>query len=220
LEKFLPVPDLIVRYMKEEDLDQVQEIDRQSFHLPWPGPAFRYELMENTASLCFVAETADSNGPRKVVGLLVAWMILDEVHIATIAVRPGYRQQGVGHELVKAALRAGVDRGAVSSALEVRAGNLPAQALYRDFGFDVVGRRPGYYKDNSEDALLMSLYDLDESYFAWLDGDSFYTSNSAASAETSSSAASAETSSSAAENGRPSSRDEIARDEQEVDSGR
>jgi [ribosomal protein S18]-alanine N-acetyltransferase len=159
-----------IRFMEEADLDQVQEIDRQSFSLPWPGQSYQYELKENTASLCFVAET-EEGGSRKVVGMLVAWMLLDEVHIATIAVRPEYRRQGVGRELVKGALRAAVDRGAITATLEVRAGNTAAQELYRDFGFDEVGRRPAYYKDNAEDALIMTVYDLDEDYFRWIEAE-------------------------------------------------
>jgi [ribosomal protein S18]-alanine N-acetyltransferase len=165
----LPGSDFTVRYMKEEDLDQVQEIDRQSFSLPWPGQSYAYELKENTASLCFVVE--EDEHPGKIVGMLVAWMLLDEVHIATIAVRPEYRRLGIGRNLVKTALRAAVDRGAISATLEVRAGNTAAQELYRDFGFEEVGRRSGYYKDNAEDALIMSVFDLDDHYFQWLEDE-------------------------------------------------
>jgi [ribosomal protein S18]-alanine N-acetyltransferase len=160
--------DFTIRFMREADLEQVQDIDRQSFTLPWPGQSYKYELEENTASLCFVAEIG-SAGTRNVVGMLVAWLLLDEVHIATIAVHPEFRRRGIGRELVSATLRAAVDRGAVSATLEVRAGNTAAQELYRDFGFDEVGRRPGYYKDNAEDALIMTVYDLDEHYFEWLE---------------------------------------------------
>jgi [ribosomal protein S18]-alanine N-acetyltransferase len=166
----LPGSDFIVRFMKEEDVDQIQEIDSQSFSLPWPAQSYIYELNENTASLCFVAE-ADENNSRKILGMLVAWMLLDEVHIATIAVRPENRRQGIGRELVKTALRAAIDRGAVSATLEVRSGNIAAQELYRDFGFNEVGRRPRYYKDNAEDALIMSVYDLDDYYFQWLEDE-------------------------------------------------
>ncbi|MEP6680444.1 MAG: ribosomal-protein-alanine N-acetyltransferase RimI, partial [Chloroflexota bacterium] len=40
--------------------------------------------------------------------------------------------------------------------LEVRAGNEAAQELYRRFGFIVAGRRPNYYTDDGEDALVMT----------------------------------------------------------------
>jgi [ribosomal protein S18]-alanine N-acetyltransferase len=161
---------VVIRFMEEQDLEQVQEIDRQSFSLPWPGQSYQYELKENTASLCFVAASEEGSS-QKVLGMLVAWMLLDEVHIATIAVREEHRRLGIGRMLVKAALRAAVDRGAVSATLEVREGNIAAQELYRDFCFDEVGRRHGYYKDNGEDALIMTVYDLDNHYFEWLEGE-------------------------------------------------
>ena len=56
--------------------------------------------------------------------------------------------------------------------LEVRESNIAAQALYRDFGFDLVGRRPHYYIDNNEDALIMTLEDIDEEYLEWLGDES------------------------------------------------
>jgi ribosomal-protein-alanine N-acetyltransferase len=51
--------------------------------------------------------------------------------------------------------------GAVTSFLEVRESNMPAQEMYRTFGYEAVGRRKRYYKDTDEDAILMSLNGLD-----------------------------------------------------------
>jgi ribosomal-protein-alanine N-acetyltransferase len=73
--------------------------------------------------------------------------------------------------LLTEALNESVRRGAQVSTLEVRASNLVAQALYRDFGYDVINRRKHYYADNGEDALLMLLSDLSPEYIAWLEGD-------------------------------------------------
>ena len=61
--------------------------------------------------------------------------------------------------------------GAHTATLEVRAGNIAAQSLYRDFSFDIIGRRPHYYIDNNEDALIMTLEDMDEEYLEWLGDD-------------------------------------------------
>jgi ribosomal-protein-alanine N-acetyltransferase len=84
-------------------------------------------------------------------------MIVDEAHIATVATHPGYRQQGIASQLLVAALKSAYAEGARSALLEVRAGNQAAQEMYRKFGFEVVGRRERYYKDNQEDAVLMTL---------------------------------------------------------------
>jgi ribosomal-protein-alanine N-acetyltransferase len=85
------------------------------------------------------------------------WLIVDEAHIATLATHPGFRRQGIGERLLLTALAAAREEGARRAFLEVRAGNLGAQALYKKYGFSVDGVRPRYYKDNNEDAILMSL---------------------------------------------------------------
>jgi ribosomal-protein-alanine N-acetyltransferase len=82
---------------------------------------------------------------------------LDEAHIATIAIHPDFRRQGTGKLLLQAGMQAAYAEVARIYHLEVRAGNLAAQKMYSDFGYEIVGRRPGYYKNNGEDALLMTL---------------------------------------------------------------
>jgi ribosomal-protein-alanine N-acetyltransferase len=104
-----------------------------------------------------VAETED----KDIVGMIVSWVILDELHIATLAVRPDYRRQGIGEGILTKALQDGREAGTRHALLEVRAGNDAAQNLYRKFGFKAVGKRPKYYKDNGEDAILMNLDDLE-----------------------------------------------------------
>jgi ribosomal-protein-alanine N-acetyltransferase len=148
--------------MQIGDLEQVQAIDRQSFSMPWPPGAYRHELTENPAAILWVAEVDDPAGESKVVGMIVVWLIVDEAHIATLAIHPDYRRSGIGTRLLKVALDDAFRKGARQAMLEVRAGNSGAQELYRKFGFEVVHRRPRYYKDNHEDALLMNLNRLEE----------------------------------------------------------
>ena len=159
-----------IRPMGWADLDQVLEIDRMSFSLPWPESAYRYELADNPASLLWVAEaTPPESEWADIAGMIVVWLILDEAHIATLAVHPDYRGRGISRQLLSVALYESAHKGARRAMLEVRAGNLVAQNLYRKFGFEVVSRRPHYYKDNNEDALLMNLDPLGEQYLGWLE---------------------------------------------------
>lgn len=148
---------VIVRKMLVEDLEQVVAIDDMSFSLPWPPRSFRFEVEENPASRSWVAEL-----DGKIVGIVVAWFIVDEIHIATIATHPDYRRQGIGEMLLLHTLKAAKDEGALTSFLEVRESNLSAQKMYHKFGYVEDGRRRGYYKDNYEDAILMSLKNIDE----------------------------------------------------------
>jgi len=144
-----------IRRMTVEDVPAVAQLDQLAFTLPWTERSFHFEVTSNPASRCWVAEQAG-----RIVGVVVAWLLVDEVHIATIATHPDVRRQGIARALLAHVLKLGAEEGAVSSFLEVRAGNLVAQAMYRKFGYEESGRRPRYYKDNGEDAILMTLEPL------------------------------------------------------------
>jgi ribosomal-protein-alanine N-acetyltransferase len=148
---------LTIRPMREEDLEQVVAIDQLSFSLPWPAHSFRYELLENEASRQWVVEIRSACEAPKIIGMIVVWLILDEVHIATIAVHPEYRGRGIGRQILLTALRECAAQGARSATLEVRERNLIAIDMYRKLGFEVVGQRKHYYQDTHEDAVLMTL---------------------------------------------------------------
>jgi len=149
-----------LRPMRLEDVPVVAEIDRLSFSLPWPERSFLHEVEENDCSRCWVAEGTENDRPR-VVGMLVLWLILDEAHIATLAVHPAYRRRGIGKKLLHHALYAAWREGARRAMLEVRIGNQAAQTMYRESGFIIAGIRPRYYKDTGEDAVLMTLEPLE-----------------------------------------------------------
>jgi ribosomal-protein-alanine N-acetyltransferase len=147
--------NVLIRRMTLDDLPVVIELDQVSFSLPWPERSFRFELNENVASRCWVAEVDE-----RVVAMLVGWMLVDEIHIATIATHPDFRRQGIGRKLLSHALMRAQEEGAQTSFLEVRESNLAAQEMYRQFGYEPTGRRKRYYKDNDEDAILMTLKSL------------------------------------------------------------
>ncbi len=146
---------LTVRRMKVEDVPAAHEIDRLSFTLPWPERSFRFEVTDNPASRCWVADLGG-----RLVGTLILWKIVDEAHIASLATHPEFRRQGIAKQLLVIALEDAYAEGVRSALLEVRTGNKAAQTLYRKFGFEEVGQRERYYKDNNEDAVLMTLHRL------------------------------------------------------------
>jgi ribosomal-protein-alanine N-acetyltransferase len=147
---------VLIRRMTLEDVPAVHEIDTLSFSLPWPERSFRFELTENPVSRGWVAEV-----DRRIAAMLVLWFIIDEAHVATIAVHPDFRRQGIGEQILLFALRSAQAEGARRAFLEVRAGNVAAQAMYKKYGFEIAGVRRGYYRDNNEDALLMNLEKFD-----------------------------------------------------------
>jgi ribosomal-protein-alanine N-acetyltransferase len=145
-----------IRRMTLEDIPAVVALDSLSFSLPWPERSFRFELTDNPASRCWVMEL-----DGRIVGMIVSWLLADDVHIATLATHPDHRRQGIAGKLLMHALRYTFKEGAVSSFLEVRENNLAAQEMYHKFGYEAVGRRKGYYKDTNEDAILMTLTSLE-----------------------------------------------------------
>ena len=157
--------NLLIRKMTLEDIPAVIQLDHVSFSLPWPERSFRFEVTDNPASRCWVAEI-----DRRIAGMVVAWLFVNEVHIATIATHPDFRRMGIGSRLLSHTLLQALEEGARSSFLEVRESNLAAQELYRRFGYEEAGRRRRYYRDNDEDAILMSLEPLNRDHLI-LDDD-------------------------------------------------
>ena len=146
-----------MRQLTSEDIAQVMAIERMSFPSPWSEQMVIEEL-SNPVSSFLVLEVEG-----RILGYLCAWWVDREVHLLNLATHPEARRRGVAkrllRELIEAAMAAGVER----IFLEVRESNSVAQNLYSSLGFTKVGRRPMYYADTKEDAIVMSL-DLGDSF--------------------------------------------------------
>jgi ribosomal-protein-alanine N-acetyltransferase len=147
---------VVIRPMQIENVEQVVAIDRLSFSMPWPTSSYRFELLENQTSRLWISELSRKGTSAQIVAMIVVWNIVDEAHIATIAVHPEYRRLGIGKHLLAYALKEALQQGMHTATLEVRAGNQVAQAMYSKFGFIIAGIRLHYYQDNQEDAWIMS----------------------------------------------------------------
>jgi ribosomal-protein-alanine N-acetyltransferase len=150
-----------IRRMQEEDVLEAHALDKASFSLPWPESAYHFEVSRNPDSLPLVIEVKSEGGEWRIAGLMVIWLILDEAHIGTIAIGDEFRRMGLARKLLREGLLMSHAKGAITAYLEVRRGNLGAMALYKQFGFTIEGVRPHYYKDNQEDALLLTLKPLE-----------------------------------------------------------
>jgi ribosomal-protein-alanine N-acetyltransferase len=133
------------------DLPRVLAIERISFTSPWTEASFRYEIEENPMAWNIVGR-ADG----ELVAFACAHIVADELMINDLAVDPSARRRGLGSGLLGHILEGGRLRGCRRATLEVRPSNAPARALYEAFGFEVVGRRRGYYADTGEDAMLLA----------------------------------------------------------------
>lgn len=146
---------IVIGDMTLEDVEAAHEIERLSFATPWPAYAFEQELRGNR-----LARYLAAHAEGRLVAFAGLWMMVDEAHVTTISVHPDWRRRGIGRRLMLALLELAVEIGARRMTLEVRPSNAGARALYAEFGFVLAGRRPGYYSDDGEDALVMTTPDL------------------------------------------------------------
>ncbi len=96
--------------------------------------------------------------PTQVVGYCLSWVVVDEIHLLNIAVRPTFQRRGFASRLVEDLKSIATEEKAVNILLEVRESNLPAQALYQKHHFVQNGRRPRYYRKPVEDAFLFAWF--------------------------------------------------------------
>lgn len=146
-------PDIAITRMIAADLAAVQVIEEICGLQPWGTTGWQRDL-RNQQAILLLARSLQPQPPQ-VVGYLHAWVVVDEFQLNNMAVHPDYRRQGIGAALLAEAGRTAIERGAVAGVLEVRAANIAAQALYRQWGFQVISRRKAYYQTPPDDALLM-----------------------------------------------------------------
>jgi ribosomal-protein-alanine N-acetyltransferase len=140
-----------VRRLAYADLPQVIAIERRAFSSPWSLAMFVLELSKRTSVCLGAIDETEAGGP--LLGYLICARYDTVWHLMNIAVDPSRRRRGVGWAMLTGMIeRAGPEE---PYTLEVRESNLAAIRLYERLHFRTAGRRPRYYRDNGEDALIM-----------------------------------------------------------------
>ncbi len=140
---------MTIRLMKREDVPQIANLEKICFCDPWSENSIASEL-ENRLSCWLVAEEQG-----RVIGYVGSQSVLDMADMMNIAVDPDFRRQGIAEQLILALSQNLMEKGIVALLLEVRVSNASAIALYEKLGFAQVGRRPRYYHNPREDALIL-----------------------------------------------------------------
>ena len=140
---------MILTEMKSGHVAQVAELEKQCFSDPWSEKSIASEL-ENKLAYWLVALEGET-----VAGYIGSQTVMDETDMMNVAVHPDYRRKGIAEALVTGLVDALKQRGSRCLTLEVRASNEPAKALYDKLGFSQIGRRPKYYRNPREDALIL-----------------------------------------------------------------
>ena len=137
------------REMMPQDAAEVERIEQASFAVPWSRQSFWEEAANEQTLYLLLLED------EQIIGYAGAWLVLDEAQVTNVAIAAEKRGQGFGHKLMAELMARARERGARRMTLEVRPSNTAALALYKDCGFADYGRRPRYYQDNGEDAVIM-----------------------------------------------------------------
>jgi ribosomal-protein-alanine N-acetyltransferase len=142
---------VIERLAADADLEPILDLEARSFTNPWPREMLARELAESPVSRMFVLRTAG----RPAAAFCLCWVVIDELHINTVAVDPDLRRHGLATELMRHVIDDAVRCGARRATLEVRRSNTAAIRLYERLGFAVCAERPRYYSNPEEDALIL-----------------------------------------------------------------
>ena len=141
---------ITVRAASEDDIPAIAELEQLCFSVPWSEKALRETLSSPHARL-FCAELG---------GVVIAYggcyLLGDDADITNIATHPDYRRRGAAAAVLEVLTACAKEAGMFAVHLEVRASNAPAIALYEGFGFSVDGIRKNYYKNPTENAVLMT----------------------------------------------------------------
>ena len=142
--------NLKIEKMRKEHVEQIAEIEREAFSVPWSRDALLVEC-ENELAHFYAALIGE-----KVVGYFGLHIIINEGYITNIAVGKSHRGQGVAKALMQKMLEISSQHNLCFLTLEVRQSNHPAISLYRRFGFSPEGLRKNFYTSPAEDAVIMT----------------------------------------------------------------
>ena len=140
---------MIITNMTIYHVAQVAELEKICFQDPWSEKSVAAEL-EHGYSLWLVAMEGET-----LAGYIGSQISYGEADMMNVAVSPDHRRKGIGEKLILALMEALKVRECISLALEVRASNAPAIALYEKLGFGQIGLRKNYYRTPKEDALIL-----------------------------------------------------------------
>lgn len=143
------IDELTFREMAPEDADAVEIVEKACFAIPWSRESF-WKAAANEDTVYLLALIGE-----RVIGYVGCWISYEEGQITNVAILPEFRGHGVATRLFGEVIELVKAKGVTAMTLEVRPSNTPALALYAHYGFQAAGRRPHYYHDNGEDAIIM-----------------------------------------------------------------
>ena len=143
-----------IRLMEEKDVEQVEELEKQCFSVPWSENILKDGLTGRFDT--YLVWEKDGI----VAGYCALRVLADEEEIQRIAVLPSWRRNGIAKSLMEAMIQVSKEKGAVQMSLEVRESNTGARKLYENYGFIQEAVRKNYYENPVENACIMWKHEL------------------------------------------------------------
>ena len=154
-------PNLILRPMRDDDLDAIMQIEPIIYSHPWTRGNFSDSLNSGYSAWVLEENTKSNEG---LIGYALMMLVMDEVHLLNLSIAKHRQKQGLGRYLLEHMISHAKQYKAANMFLEVRPSNVSAIALYENMGFNEMALRRGYYpadptisKTGREDAVLMGL---------------------------------------------------------------
>ena len=138
-----------IEELKEHHITQIAELEKICFSEPWSENAIMDSYRSGTV-FCVAAKG------KNVLGYVGMKPVLDEGYITNVAVFPEYRRLGVAKELMKRLDLIASEKQLSFISLEVRESNFPAISLYESFGYKKEGLRKNFYREPTENAIIMT----------------------------------------------------------------
>jgi ribosomal-protein-alanine N-acetyltransferase len=133
-----------------DEINEIAALQSETFTNPWSVDSLRWEIANTDVARLYVMRV-----DGVLVGFCACWVILDELHINSLAIAGAWRRQGLATRMLREVCRDARESGATQATLEVRRSNTAAIALYERLGFTSEGVRADYYQNPREDALVL-----------------------------------------------------------------
>lgn len=144
--------ETVIRPLKTLDVGRLVSIEKAAYPYPWTRGIFADCIRVGYPGFGLLVQ-------KRLVGYVILNFWADESHLLNLCVHPHWQGKGYGRTLLEFGIQHVQNLGCRIMFLEVRPSNPAAIRLYKQFGFSVIGRRPGYYQadDGREDAVVMRL---------------------------------------------------------------
>tara|TARA_Y100001968_G_scaffold259828_1_gene247218 strand:+ start:288 stop:755 length:468 start_codon:yes stop_codon:yes gene_type:complete len=143
--------DLTIIQLGILHLKACYDLDKKSLKGLWTKSQWKRELTD-PKRICIGVIDLDT---KQLLGLCSAWLLIDELHITSIAVQQIHQRKGLGKFLISDLIKRSKSFQTNKIRLEVKDTNQPAKAFYKSMGFKIECNRSNFYKDGS-DALIFT----------------------------------------------------------------